>query len=609
MFATRHTIWTSLRPTLLALSLVALLFGFPSAGPFSGPTPVAAAATSVRVNAGSASAYTDAQGNTWTADCCNNTGYTYSTDNAVTGTSDPTLYQSGRWYTSPGFTYTFSLPNGTYNVVLKFAEVYFSQKGKRAFNVALNGQQVLSNFDVLAQVAPNAALDKTFSATVSNGQLQIAFSIGTADNPMVSAIQILPASSASVAVSVDRTARVGTSQMALGVTHEHYSLDSWGDATAVAHGQQLLQASAVYQNQHIMGWGGSNPEPSPGVYDWSSLDARLTLMRQTGGTPVITLCCSPDWMWGGAAGATDWSQLGTPPTHEHYADFAALAAQVARRYPDVKYFQVWNELKGFWNGGLNRWDYEGYTTFYNQVYDALKAVSPDIKVGGPYVVMDSWGNRSGMSNPSNVSGPYGTLDQRPLDVISYWLANKHGADFITVDGMSRNWDGVQITDEFTATQKFADVATWIHQHTSLPLWWAEWYATPWGSSSEWDHNHQNAVMATTLVRMINSGVSVPLRWQPQGQYNAAYQGDTESIWRDTRQAGGGQPFPFYSTAKAFHDVFGPGTALYRATSSSSAVQVLASASHTLVINTQATALTITVNGSPMTLAGYEVRLL
>src|SRR5207245_1228337 len=103
-----------------------------------------------------------------------------------------------------------------------------------------------------------------------------------------------------------------------------------------------------------------------------TLDARISAIHAMGAVPVITLCCAPDWMKGGQAGTTDWSRIEVAPLSSHYGDFAALAAAVARRYPEVKYYQVWNELKGFWNDSANTWDYVGYTSFYNQVYDALK---------------------------------------------------------------------------------------------------------------------------------------------------------------------------------------------------------------------------------------------
>jgi hypothetical protein len=412
-----------------------------------------------------------------------------------------------------------------------------------------------------------------------------------------------------VTITVDRTTPIGVSQLDVGVTHVHNSLDPWGNADAVARGKELLRQSARYQNQHIMGWGGDNPQPAPGVYNWSSLDRRIQLIRDTGGTPVITLCCSPDWMKGGQAGTTDWSKLEMAPLPEHYKDVAELARQVALRYRDVKHFQVWNEMKGFYNAQLNRWNYEGYTAMYNLVYDALKSVDPAIKVGGPYVVMDSWGNAGAMSHNSGLCNTaYGCLDQRPLDVITYWLAHKRGADFIVVDGGSGNWDGTPV-NEFNAIQKYADVNNWIRTKTNLPIWWAEWYSTPWGSSNEYEHNHQNVVLALSLKQFLTSNTAVALRWQPQGEATMAYQGNTESIWSDTRLVGGGQPFPFFYTQKAFRDHFGPGTQLYRVSSSSSDVEVLASATKMLLINKRSTSITVNVNGTLITMNGYQVRIL
>ena len=58
-----------------------------------------------------------------------------------------------------------------------------------------------------------------------------------------------------------------------------------------------------------MGFGGGNPEPSPGEYDWTSLDRRVDMMRRTGARIVVTLCCAPDWMKGGEPGETDWDML------------------------------------------------------------------------------------------------------------------------------------------------------------------------------------------------------------------------------------------------------------------------------------------------------------
>jgi hypothetical protein len=158
----------------------------------SATVTVGSATTTIRVNAGG-SAYVDSQSNPWSADCCSSSGNVFSTTSTIAGTADQTLYQSERWYTST-FTYAFSgLAAGSYQVALKFAEIAYVGPGQRQFGVSINGSPVLTNFDVAAQAGFNTAVDRTFPATVdASGQLTVAFSKGAADNPIVSAIQVVP---------------------------------------------------------------------------------------------------------------------------------------------------------------------------------------------------------------------------------------------------------------------------------------------------------------------------------------------------------------------------------------------------------------------------------
>jgi hypothetical protein len=119
-----------------------------------------------------------------------NTATTIST----TGVSNPApqaVYQSERWgastYTIPGLT------SGTqYSVVLHFAEIYWTAAGQREFNVLINGTQVLTNFDVFAAAGGEyKAITETFTATANaSGQIVIQFTVGAADQPKISGIQI-----------------------------------------------------------------------------------------------------------------------------------------------------------------------------------------------------------------------------------------------------------------------------------------------------------------------------------------------------------------------------------------------------------------------------------
>jgi hypothetical protein len=154
--------------------------------------------TPILANSGGA-AYTDSLGQAWSADKGFAGGNAASTTHAIAGTSDPTLYQTERY---GNFTYQFTVPNGSYNVTLKFAEIYWTAAGKRIFNVAINGSPVLTNFDIIATVgAAYTALDKTFAVSTTTGALTIQFTSGSADLPKVSAVEITGAGGVSVQVS------------------------------------------------------------------------------------------------------------------------------------------------------------------------------------------------------------------------------------------------------------------------------------------------------------------------------------------------------------------------------------------------------------------------
>ncbi len=144
----------------------------------------------VRINSGGP-AYTDSLGQAWVADTSYTGGSVYTTTSTITNTADPTLYKTSRYGSS--FKYAITAPAGSYSVTLKFAELYWTSAGKRVFNVAINGTNVLSNFDIFAAAGASLkAVDKTFTVT-STGTITIQFSTGTAGNPLVNAIQVVAA--------------------------------------------------------------------------------------------------------------------------------------------------------------------------------------------------------------------------------------------------------------------------------------------------------------------------------------------------------------------------------------------------------------------------------
>jgi len=144
----------------------------------------------VRVNAGGPS-HIDPTGVFWNGDTGYDKGIVYSAGATISNTLTPYLYLTEHFYTG-AFQYQFYVPNGTYQVKLKFAEIYFTQAGQRVFNVAINGVPQLTSYDIVADAgAPNRAADKLFIVPVSNGQIKVEFT-PVISNPKIDAIEITP---------------------------------------------------------------------------------------------------------------------------------------------------------------------------------------------------------------------------------------------------------------------------------------------------------------------------------------------------------------------------------------------------------------------------------
>ncbi len=141
------------------------------------------------INAGGAST------GAFSADGYYSGGNTYTTSNSIdtSGVSNPApqgVYQSERFGN-----FTYALPNllsgAQYTVRLHFAEIFWSARGQRLFNVSINGQQVLSNFDIYAAAGGmNRAIAEQFSTTADNsGHITIQFNT-VLDNAKVDGIEI-----------------------------------------------------------------------------------------------------------------------------------------------------------------------------------------------------------------------------------------------------------------------------------------------------------------------------------------------------------------------------------------------------------------------------------
>jgi hypothetical protein len=157
-----------------------------SSGGGGGTTPPMPPSNSIfAVNAGGG-AYTARDGTKYRADAKFSGGRVYTKSAAIANTTDDPLYRSERY---GNFSYAIPLANGNYKVTLKLAEIYWSAKGKRQFDVKAEGKVVVSNLDLVARAGANTAYDVTVPVSVQDGTLNLQF-LTDINNAKVSAILV-----------------------------------------------------------------------------------------------------------------------------------------------------------------------------------------------------------------------------------------------------------------------------------------------------------------------------------------------------------------------------------------------------------------------------------
>jgi hypothetical protein len=183
-------------------------------------TSHAAVGDTIRVNCGG-SAYTDVAGRHWAADSGSTGGESYSaTSTVIAGTNDQPLFNTERWGDTKEkpFYYLFDVKPGSYRVSLYEGTLYtgFCHVGDRVFHVDINGNRVLSNYDMYAEVGCGVAQIKRFTVVSHYGKIKISFTNVGDGHPKVNAISIIPSPST---VSVSGAAREGASGFSVSSAH------------------------------------------------------------------------------------------------------------------------------------------------------------------------------------------------------------------------------------------------------------------------------------------------------------------------------------------------------------------------------------------------------
>jgi xylan 1,4-beta-xylosidase len=130
------------------------------------------------------------------------------------------------------------------------------------------------------------------------------------------------------------------------------------------------------------------------VYNWQYIDELYDFLAEIHVRPFVELGFMPQALASGGKTIFWWRGNVTPPKdYQKWADLVrSLLTHWVERYGEAEvrhwYFEVWNEpnLKdGFWTG-----DQAEYFKLYAAAANAIKSVSPGLKVGGPATAGNAW---------------------------------------------------------------------------------------------------------------------------------------------------------------------------------------------------------------------------
>jgi hypothetical protein len=266
-------------------------------------------------------------------------GNAYSTTAAIQAVEDAEIYQTERW--SSYLAYAIPVETGKdYKLTLKFAEIYATASNTRLFDVSVEGQLFLNDYDVFAEAGgKNIAKDTSLVFTATDDALNIELK-AVKDNAMIKGIVIEEIGGASVI-------RINCGGPALTTANGHSYVTESGffdpDVNTVASKEQWMQlpcTSILITVYRAISFKWSGIQPQHTTPDYSDFENASSWTQNVGwDLRAHTL------LWGGddAHSMPDWVRnLSTP---QAITDTCKMRVQreVARYKGIIKEYDVINE--------------------------------------------------------------------------------------------------------------------------------------------------------------------------------------------------------------------------------------------------------------------------
>ena len=259
------------------------------------------------------------------------------------------------------------------------------------------------------------------------------------------------------------------------------------------------------------------PDGTP-IYNFQYVDALFDALLDLGVRPFVEFGFSPRAMARETGTVFWWGAHGAPPTDlGRWAELIdRLVRHWLRRYGPAEvrrwYFEVWNEanLRGFFRGTRSE-----YFALYRSTARAVKAVDPELRVGGPatsnFVPDARFAGE--VEDVSAQIGPGADLDAltwRPVwldEFLAFCARERLPVDFVSCHPYPTDWAldehgrGEKLTRGVDATP--IDLALLRAVVAAGPYPNAELHLTEWNSSSSpRDHTHDTLPAATYVVRSV-----------------------------------------------------------------------------------------------------------
>jgi GH35 family endo-1,4-beta-xylanase len=209
-------------------------------------------------------------------------GSSYSTTAAIQCKADQEIYKTERY--GDYLAYAIPAESGkNYKITLKFAEIYFGTGNSRLFNVSIEGQSFLNNYDVFAEAGgKNIAKDTSILITPADKFINIEL-IASRDNASIKGIVLDEAGGGANVVRINCGGPALTTLDGNQYVSEEGYFDP--DVTTVASDEQWMKAAMYkYFNYGVSGnsfkWSGIQPQHTAPSY--TNFDNAVNWTRKVG---------------------------------------------------------------------------------------------------------------------------------------------------------------------------------------------------------------------------------------------------------------------------------------------------------------------------------------